>query len=247
MTRPLAPQVNMPITLLSRFDIFFIISDVPDEERDNKLAERMLESHRAGEMMGSGKDTELEERELQPAIPHDLLRLYVGHARKMRPVMTTQAQHKLQDHYTAMRRSYQGRGEDDDQRVFPITPRQLESLIRLAEADARMHLSDTVGIEHAERAIKMMTMFLTITLRGDTGFAWTGMTAGQRQEKEDPMSLIMQFVSKNAGTEGVDLNEILDYLESELGLSHDRSEKYIEEMHKQGRIMEFRTGRWMKG
>ncbi|MDP7082548.1 MAG: minichromosome maintenance protein MCM [Candidatus Poseidoniia archaeon] len=247
MTRPLAPQVNMPITLLSRFDIFFIISDVPDEERDNKLAERMLESHRAGEMMGSGKDTELEERELQPAIPHDLLRLYVGHARKMRPVMTTQAQHKLQDHYTAMRRSYQEHGEDDDRRVFPITPRQLESLIRLAEADARMHLSHTVESKHAERAIEMMTMFLTITLRGDTDFAETLLTKNQRQENEDPRSLIMQFVKKNAGTEGVDLNEILDHLESVLGLSHDRSEKYIKEMHEQGRIMEFRTGRWMKG
>jgi hypothetical protein len=73
------------------------------------------------------------------------------------------------------------------------------------------------------------------------------MTAGQRQEKEDPRTLTMQFVSKNAGTEGADLNEILDHLESVLGLSHDRSEKYIKEMHEQGRIMEFRTGRWMKG
>jgi len=236
----------MPVTLLSRFDIFFIIYDTPDETRDKKLAERVLESHRAGEMMGSGKDTEIEERGLQPAIPHDLLRLYVGYARKIRPVMTTQAQLKLQDHYTAMRKAYQERGELEEQ-VFPITPRQLESLIRLAEADARMHLSDTVGIEHAERAIKMMTMFLTITLRGDTDFAETLLTKNQRQENEDPRSLIMQFVKKNAGTEGVDLNEILDHLESVLGLSHDRSEKYIKEMHEQGRIMEFRTGRWMKG
>ncbi len=102
-------------------------------------------------------------------------------------------------------------------------------------------------IEHAERAIEMMTMFLTITLRGDTDFAETLLTKNQRQENEDPRSLIMQFVKKNAGTEGVDLNEILDHLESVLGLSHDRSEKYIKEMHEQGRIMEFRTGRWMKG
>ena len=245
-TRPLPAQVDMPVTLLSRFDIFFIIYDTPNEERDKKLAERVLESHRAGEMMGSGKDTEIEERGLQPAIPHDLLRLYVGYARKIRPVMTTQTQLKLQNHYTAMRKAYQERGELEEQ-VFPITPRQLESLIRLAEADARMHLSDTVGPEHAERAIEMMTMFLTITLRGDIGYGLTGYTTEQRKMAEDPRTLIVQFVSKNAGTEGVDLNEILDHLESELGLSHDRSEKYIEEMHKQGRIMEFRTGRWMKG
>jgi len=245
-TRPLPPQVNMPVTLLSRFDIFFIIYDIPNPERDAKLATRILESHRAGEMIGSGADTELEERELQPAIPHDLLRLYVGYARKIRPVMTPQAQLKLQNHYTSMRKSYQERGEVEEQ-VFPITPRQLESLIRLAEADARMHLSDSVGPEHAERAIEMMSMFLTITMRGDIDFAFDGLTPKQRQPKENPTTLIMQFVSKNAGTEGVDQNEILDHLEAELGLSHDQSEKYIEQMHEQGRIMEFRTGRWMKG
>ena len=156
-TRPLPAQVDMPVTLLSRFDIFFIIYDTPNEERDKKLAERVLESHRAGEMMGSGKDTEIEERGLQPAIPHDLLRLYVGYARKIRPVMTTQTQLKLQDHYTAMRKAYQERGELEEQ-VFPITPRQLESLIRLAEADARMHLSDTVGPENADRAIEIVEL-----------------------------------------------------------------------------------------
>jgi replicative DNA helicase Mcm len=160
--------------------------------------------------------------------------------------MTPQAQLKLQNHYTSMRKSYQERGEVEEQ-VFPITPRQLESLIRLAEADARMHLSDTVGPEHAERAIEMMSMFLTITMRGDIDFAFDGLTPKQRLPKENPTTLIMQFVSKNAGTEGVDQNEILDHLEAELGLSHDQSEKYIEQMHEQGRIMEFRTGRWMKG
>ena len=145
-----------------------------------------------------------------------------------------------------MRKSYQERGEVEEQ-VFPITPRQLESLIRLAEADARMHLSDTVGPEHAERAIEMMSMFLTITMRGDIDFAFDGLTPKQRLPKENPTTLIMQFVSKNAGTEGVDQNEILDHLEAELGLSHDQSEKYIEQMHLQGRIAEVRTGRWMKG
>ncbi len=226
-TRPLPAQVDMPVTLLSRFDIFFIIYDTPNEERDKKLAERVLESHRAGEMMGSGKDTEIEERGLQPAIPHDLLRLYVGYARKIRPVMTTQTQLKLQDHYTAMRKAYQERGELEEQ-VFPITPRQLESLIRLAEADARMHLSDTVGPEHAERAIEMMTMFLTITLRGDTGFAWTGMTAVQRQEKDEPRALIINFLKKT-GAEGADLHDILDHLE-EQGVSRNRAEKILQDM-----------------
>ena len=139
-----------------------------------------------------------------------------------------------------MRKAYQERGELEEQ-VFPITPRQLESLIRLAEADARMHLSDTVGIEHAERAIEMMTMFLTITLRGDTGFAWTGMTAVQRQEKEDPRTLIVNFLKKT-GSEGADLHDILDHLE-EQGVSRNKAEKTIQQMDRDGqRIYQPRTG-----
>ena len=54
MTMPLPSQVNMPVSLLSRFDIFFIITDSPDPDRDKLLAERILESHRAGETMTPG-------------------------------------------------------------------------------------------------------------------------------------------------------------------------------------------------
>ena len=247
MTRPLSGQVNLPMTLLSRFDIFFIIRDIPNPERDEQLAERVLESHRAGEVLGTeGDEDDLEWRELQPPVRHDLLRKYVRHARKLRPVMTPQAQIKIRDHYTQMRRHYRALSEEDDV-VFPITPRQLESIIRLAEADARLHLSDTVGPEHADRAIEIVTEFINITMKGDVGFMYDGMQPKQRKMAEDPITLIMQLVRKNAGTEGVDQNEILDHLEDVLGISRAKGEKYIEEMHKQGRIMEFRTGRWMKG
>ncbi len=241
MTRPLPGQVNMPVTLLSRFDIFFIIVDQPDPKRDAELATRILESHRAGEIIGSGEDTELEERELQPAILRELLRLYVGYARKLRPVMTPQAQQKLKDHYTSMRKSYQQRGEEEEQ-VFPITPRQLESLIRLAEADARMHLSHTVGPENADRAIEMLTLFLTITLHGDIDMAFTGLTAKERKQKEDPLAMIVRFIRKG-GDEGTDELEVLDLLE-EQGFSRTDCEKYLQQLSKDGRIFSPAHGRW---
>lgn len=240
-TRPLPGQVNMPVTLLSRFDIFFIIQDTPDPKRDAELATRILESHRAGELIGSGADTELEERELQPAISRELLRLYVGYARKLRPVMTSQTQQKLKDHYTSMRRSYQQRGEEEEQ-VFPITPRQLESLIRLAEADARMHLSHTVGPENADRAIEMLTLFLTITLHGDIDMAFDLLTPKQRKQKEDPLALIIRFIRKG-GAEGADELEILDRLE-EQGFSRANGEKYLQQLSKDGRILSPAHGRW---
>ncbi|MEO2236811.1 MAG: hypothetical protein ABGW95_00975 [Candidatus Poseidoniia archaeon] len=186
-------------------------------------------------------DTELEERELQPAISRELLRLYVGYARKLRPVMTSQTQQKLKDHYTSMRRSYQQRGEEEEQ-VFPITPRQLESLIRLAEADARMHLSHTVGPENADRAIEMLTLFLTITLHGDIDMAFDLLTPKQRKQKEDPLALIIRFIRKG-GAEGADELEILDRLE-EQGFSRANGEKYLQQLSKDGRILSPAHGRW---
>ncbi len=241
-TLPLPGQVNMPVTLLSRFDIFFIIQDTPDPKRDAELATRILESHRAGELIGSGADTELEERELQPAISRKLLRLYVGYARKLRPVMTPQTQQKLKDHYTSMRRSYQQRGEKEEQ-VFPITPRQLESLIRLAEADARMHLSHTVGPENADHAINMLTLFLTITLHGDIDMVTDGLNLEQRHQKEDPRIIIRQFL-KRGDSNGTDLHEILDHLERK-GFSRIEVEKIIKKMaNEESSIYEPRNGRF---
>jgi len=157
--------------------------------------------------------------------------------------MTPQTQQKLKDHYTSMRRSYQQRGEKEEQ-VFPITPRQLESLIRLAEADARMHLSHTVGPENADHAINMLTLFLTITLHGDIDMAFTGLTAKERQQKEDPLTLIIRFIRKS-GAEGADELEILDHLEGE-GFSRTKSEKYLQQLSKDGRIFSPPTahGRW---
>ena len=60
MTMPLPPQVNMPVSLLSRFDVFFIITDAPDPDRDKLLADRILESHRAGEVLTPGEIPEEE-------------------------------------------------------------------------------------------------------------------------------------------------------------------------------------------
>ena len=244
MTRPLSGQVNLPMTLLSRFDIFFIIRDIPNPERDEQLAERVLESHRAGEVLGTEGDVDdLEWRELQPPVRHDLLRKYVRYARKLRPVMTPQAQNKIRDHYTQMRRHYRALSEDDDV-VFPITPRQLESIIRLAEADARLHLSDTVGPEHADRAIEIVTEFINITMKGDVGFMYDGMQPKQRKMAEDPRALIVRFV-RQAGSEGADLHDILDHLVDQ-GFSRTKCEKIFQKMKLDGHagIYEPRPGRY---
>ena len=113
MTMPLPPQVNMPVSLLSRFDIFFIIEDKPDPEKDSLLADRIIQSHLAGEVLKAGEENELAIRSLEGPINSRLLKLYIGYAKKLRPIMTTQAQTMIKNHYTDLRKRYHNVDDQD--------------------------------------------------------------------------------------------------------------------------------------
>ena len=245
MTMPLPPQVNMPISLLSRFDIFFIITDTPNPDRDSLLADRILESHRAGEVLTPGESREGNElaiRNLEGPISPRLLKLYIGYAKKLRPVMSSEAQYKIKEYYTGLRRRYHN--VDDQDITMPITPRQLESIIRLAEAEAKMYLSDTVDVRHADRAIDLMNLFLSVTLGGDVDFAFFGADAAQRKKDTDPR-IILRGIVKEAGPTGMDEQEIYDRMREETGLDRKDVEKLlVEERESHGTMLMDGYGRW---
>ena len=237
MTMPLPPQVNMPISLLSRFDIFFIITDTPNPERDNLLADRILESHRAGEVLTPGEEideSQLAVRSLEGPINSRLLKLYIGYAKQLRPVMTSEAQYKIKEYYTGLRRRYHN--VDDQDKTMPITPRQLESIIRLAEAEAKMYLSESVDVKHADRAIDLMNLFLSVTLGGDVDFAFFGADAAQRKKDTDPRMRVLSIIDEQ-GKEGVSEQEIYDIMQEE-GYAQSKIQKTIEKMRNDGEILE---------
>lgn len=135
---PIAAQINLPPALLSRFDLIFIISDQVDEQRDSAIADSIL---------GSGK-TDMEF--LKP----EFLRKYIAYCRKMpAPKLSKEADKVLRDAYLSIRL---GSSENRDSKPIPITPRYLEGMIRLAEASARMRLSDIANEEDAKRASDIM-------------------------------------------------------------------------------------------
>ena len=237
MTMPLPPQVNMPISLLSRFDIFFIITDDPDPERDNLLADKILSSHRAGEELIPGEavdEDQLAVRSLEGPIDQRLLKLYISYAKKLRPIMTSEAQYKIKEYYTGLRNRYHNTDEQD--KTMPITPRQLESIIRLSEADAKMYLSETVDVKHADHAIEMMNLFLSVTLRGDVDYAFSGMDAEQRKKDIDPRTRVLSIIDEQ-GKQGVSEQEICDIMEEE-GYSRAKVEQIIKGLHASGEIFE---------
>lgn len=155
--------------------------------------------------------------------------------------MTTQAQALIKNHYTDLRKRYHS--VDDQDKTMPITPRQLESIIRLAEAHAKMYLSETVDVKHAQGAIDLMDLFLNITLRGDADFAAFGMTAEQRRKEQDPTLILLD----NIGPSGsMDEEEIYDLME-EQGYSRNEVQKYLSKLREEGRLLKDGYDKWRRG
>ena len=244
MSMPLPPQVNMPVSLLSRFDIFFIIEDKADPDKDSLLADRIIQSHLAGEVLKPGEVNEGDElaiRSVEGPINSRMLKLYISYAKKIRPVMTAEAQHKIKDFYTRLRNRYHNTDEQD--KTMPITPRQLESIIRIAEAYAKMYLSSTVEFKHAEMATDMMDLFLQVTLRGDVDYAWTGMNAQQRRKEENPSMILLDIISPSGS---MDEEEIYDMMQ-EKGFMRKDVEKYLTKLREDGRLLKDGYDKWRRG
>jgi replicative DNA helicase Mcm len=168
----LAHQIDMPPTLLSRFDLIFTLTDVPSEEDDTNIAKHILQSHYAGELKereknigGISKERIAEEMvSVQPEIEPELLKKYIAYSkRNIFPVMNDEARKKLIDFYVGLRRS----GEDS---AVPITVRQLEALVRLSEAAARMKLSDEITLDEVDRVINIVELSLKqVGIDAETG------------------------------------------------------------------------------
>ncbi len=140
----LAGNINLPITILSRFDLIFILKDVAEIKHDESLVRYVLRTH---ERHGS----------VTPEIPPDLLRKYIAYARKnVKPVLTKEAQEIIKEYYIELRK----KSAENPKAPLAITTRQLEALVRLAEAHARMALKNKVEAEDAAEAVRLMNTVL---------------------------------------------------------------------------------------
>ena len=140
---PIKEQLDINEVVLSRFDLRFALKDVPNPEIDEKIADHVL------------KMRHFEEEAAVPIIDPAFLRKYIAYARaNVHPKLTVEAGARLKEFYLQMRAMS---GEDS---AVSITVRQYDSLIRIAEASAKIRLSATVDVEDAQRAINLMSLSL---------------------------------------------------------------------------------------
>ncbi|KAI7858561.1 MCM2/3/5 family-domain-containing protein [Circinella umbellata] len=138
------PQnVNLPPPLLSRFDLLYLILDRVDEDADRQLARHLVSLYMEDQLETAGVDV----------LNVEQLTKYISYAReKIQPTLSEEAGRRLVDLYVELRKQ----GQDRNEKRVTATTRQLESMIRMSEAHARMRLSDTVEISDVEEASRLL-------------------------------------------------------------------------------------------
>jgi replicative DNA helicase Mcm len=242
---PIHEQINMPPALLSRFDLIFSILDKPNLDRDKELASHILQTHKAGEVHENilkskkskfnKKNEEKLMKSVLPELEPDFLRKYVAYAkRNIFPVMNEDALEILKNYYVDFRNS----SEDS----VPFTPRQLEAFVRLAEASARIRLSEEVTINDAKRAINIIDQYLRrVGMDKETGKIDIDVIAtGISHSQHDRMRTIIDIIHRlsDESKEGsASRNDII--IESETnGIPADKVKDALDRLKRNGQIYE---------
>jgi len=226
--RMVAENISLPITLLSRFDLIFVLRDVPNRESDKKMSEYILQLHRKGSSP------------LESAIPKELLRKYISYAKGVKPVLTPESLRRIKDFYLAMRSASETEGSP-----ISITARQLESLVRIAEARARAALREDVSAEDTEAAIAMMKRSLEevgIDLSSDQmdiDLIMTGKPKSVRDRLQIILSTLMEMERETGIVERLALTNELDIKYS---IPRREAEHLIGQLLREGTIYEPREG-----
>lgn len=145
-SRTLRQNINMTAPIMSRFDLFFVISDENNETTDARVAEHILKMHQEYEQVDSGIVSNAD-------FSMEQLQKYISFARTFNPIITQEAKLKLCENYKKLRRND---NSPNSQQSYRITIRQLESLIRLSEALARVHLDDEVKSVYVDEAFRLL-------------------------------------------------------------------------------------------
>jgi replicative DNA helicase Mcm len=222
---PIPEQINLGDTLLSRFDFIFPVLDEPDQEKDKELADTILKNH-------------IDPEETDAEIGQQQLRRYIAYAKKnVRPQLTEEASSKIQEFYVNMR----SKGQEGS---VPITARQLEALIRIAEGSARAHLREEVALEDAERAIDLLTYCLKqVGMDPETGdFDIDIIESGVSNSQRNRLQTLKKLIDQLAGDDdSAEIEEVLEHAEEE-GMEKDQAEEIIERLKREGELFEPQQG-----
>lgn len=246
--KTIADQIDLPPTLLSRFDVIFAMTDRPNVTEDTKVARHILRVHRRGEVLKYEDSSQIEgvdasevmadDTDLVPKIEPNLLRKYIAYSKRIVPVLTNEAMSVLEQYYVKIRSQGEGEGSS-----VPITARQLEALVRLSEASARARLSPLVTEDDAKRAIDIVEYFLQRVAseggRLDIDIIATGLSRSQQEHIHIIKKLVRDLADPMTGI--VAENDLIQRAGAE-GIPAEKAKALIKKLSDQGEIYQPRAG-----
>jgi len=192
---PVPQNIDLPPTLLSRFDLVYLVLDRIDEQNDRRLARHLV---------GMYLEDTPDNASANEILPIEFLTAYISYARaNIHPKLSSSASKALIDAYVAMRAL--GADVRAQERRITATTRQLESMIRLAEAHAKMRLSEEVTENDVHEAVRLIKSALkqaaTDARTGliDMGLLTEGTSSGERRRKEDLKRAVLSALDEMSG------------------------------------------------
>lgn len=207
-------QIEIAPDTLSRFDCIWPILDRPDKFWDEQLADRVLEE---------------EDGTVAPVDP-DTFRKYIAYAKRLMPKISPEAKAMIKEFYTKERQKSWADG------AVAMTVRQLGALRRLSQASARIQLRTNVSVEDAERAIRLMSSWMS-KLSGEEGrfdidIVATGISASQREQ----IIILRDVINELAGPEGVADYEDIVRLAQDRGIPPAKVDAWLKRWLQEGEI-----------
>ncbi|MHA1958861.1 MAG: minichromosome maintenance protein MCM [Candidatus Thorarchaeota archaeon] len=225
-------NIRLPFTILSRFDLMWIMVDTVEATKDRELAKFILGMHQQRPVQSSGA----------AAISPEFLKKYIGYAnRYVIPQLSAEASEVIENFYVDLRKTAEG-----GVAPVPITARQLESLVRLAEARARMALRSKVTKEDAQAAVNLMEESLRmvaldrITGKIDIDQLVSKMSAAQRSSSDKVLTALKSF--EDEGTTVVN-EEVLVQRVVEMGVPREAAEAVIKKLVTEGILFNPQEGK----
>lgn len=185
-------NINLPPTLMSRFDLLYLILDKPNEFDDRKLAQHIVNLYISKDANNFGKDI----------IPIEVFSKYISYARNhINPIINDEAAEKLVKNYSELRQSNSISNRHGEQKTVAATTRQLESMIRLSEAHARMRFSNIVELTDVDEAYRLIRTAMQssaidpVTGRIDMDLINTGFSSRRRSQNAHLQKQLLEIIN----------------------------------------------------
>lgn len=221
-----ADQMDFETTILSRFDMMFLVKDVRDEERDYNLAKHLLSLHSGGSQQQEEQKSPLSTLEL---------RKYLSYCRgKCAPRITQEAAEVLKNHYVGIRKAMKA-----ERATIPITVRQLEAIVRISESLAKMELREDADVSHVEEALRMFTVSTLDSANRDRNGIGIDVSEEDKKELQEAEEVVRRIIPKGGRKNKFQLESQLVSLG---GVTEQMARRAVHLMTRRGELEEKANG-----